>query len=120
MMKYVAPVSRAMLASRRAWSWPMPKRIKRDQHLVLDDRVDRHAGVARVVDEVIELEVAALIDAVGEHDQRVAAGLFLQLVQHLDDAVVEVRLADRLHAIDRCRGGVEVVREPRQPERPSG
>ena len=70
------------------------------QDAVLDDRVDGHAGVARVVDEVIELELAPLVHTVGKDDQRVTSGLLLQLVQHLDGGVVEVRLALRLDAVD--------------------
>ena len=69
------------------------------------------------MNEVIELEVASLIDAVREDHERMTTGLFLQLVQHLDARVVEMRFTCRFHAVDGRGGGIEIVRERRQPER---
>jgi len=71
------------------------------QDLVLDDRVNRNPGIARVMGEMIKSERAALVDAIGENHQRAPPRLLLKLVEHLDRAVVEMRLSDRLDAIDR-------------------
>ena len=48
------------------------------QRFIFHDRINGHARISRVVNEMIELERAALIDAVGEYDEGVASRHLLQ------------------------------------------
>src|SRR6185436_20103157 len=53
------------------------------------DGVDRDAGAPREFKGVFELELAALVLAVGEHDERPLPLETVEVVEREDDAVVE-------------------------------